>query len=794
MWINYLKTTWRVTVRQKSYSLLKLLSLAIGLGVIIYVLFYVKHETSYDKHFSDAGRIYRVVLKMDRENAGREFFHLMYPLKDKILSEIPQVTDATQVTDSYDRIELKYKDKEISREKVIYGDEHFFTLFDYELLRGNAEQALREPNSIVITRSFSEALFGDEDPMNKMVTDNNEGSYIVSGVIADPPTTTHMPFDVLVSLSTYYARNLADNKMNLWMGHFAFPTYFKLNKQASPEEVTTKLNEIYEENIGYSWEPLGIQANFYMQPLADIHLHSHLVDEYTANSDISTIIIFLASGIFILLIGSFNFINLSTAKSMKRAREVGMRRTLGGSRNQIVTQFMAEALMFTIAALLTGIVLLEVLLPELNRISGAPVTLSLLSPYTWIVVISVTLLTALLAGAYPAFYLSAFPPAAVLKRDIGRGKKKDFFRNTLVVVQFVISITLITGTMVVYDQMNYIQNKELGYDKEKTISVTYHKEDLHKHYKTLKEKIKADPEVEQATAALSTPVGYKYGEGFSPEGAKSPMIVNLFSVDEDYLATMGISLKEGRFFDGSMQTDSATLVMNEAFAEELGWDEPINKMMERNGKRYRVIGVVKDFHFQSLHRPVTRMLMIYDKSRFDNIIVKVAPGSSGTAALSKIEKTWKTYDTGHPFEFHFLSGLIDMQYKNDRQFSRMILYFSLLAIFIACTGLFGLAAFTAEQKTREIGIRKVMGATEKDILRMMITEFTKWVVIAAIIALPLSWYFMNNWLDAFAYHTDITLAALVMPAVVALVIASATVALQSRRAARLNPADTVKYE
>jgi putative ABC transport system permease protein len=539
---------------------------------------------------------------------------------------------------------------------------------------------------------------------------------------------------------------------------------------------------------------MGVEARFTLQEITDIHLHSHYVDEYEANQDIQTVYIVLASGLLILLIGCFNFINLSTAKSMKRAREVGMRKTLGGMRKQIIQQFMGESFLFTFLSLLVALLLLEIFIPDLNLISGADIKLSLNNTFTWTAIVFIGAITALLAGLYPAFYLSAFQPITVLKGTMRGAHSKNTFRNILVLLQFIISIALISGTFIIYDQLQFIQNKNLGYNKEQVLSISYHKDDFAEKHKEIITALERLPEIKTISAALSSPVGFKYSEGYLPEGANSPIMTTTMPVDEGFLETMEIKLKDGRFFEGGSKTDSAKIVMNENMVNELGWEEPLGKIIERNGVRYTVIGVVENFHFQSLHSPISRLIMIYDPGRFHTVLARLHRGQATEDVLQKIEKTWKTYEASYPFEYHFLDRIYDQQYKNDQQFGQMIIYLSLLAIFIACTGLFGLAAFSAEQRIREIGIRKVFGASETNIMKMMMSEFVKWVLLAALGAIPLSWYLMNNWLDSFAYHTEITLVPFLAAVLAALIIASVTVLTQSVKAARLNPAQTIKYE
>jgi len=794
MWLNYLKTAWRNIIRQKSYSALKLMSLGVGLAVFIYIFLYVTHELSYDKHFSDSEDLRRVVLKLDKKNAEREFFHLMYPLKDALKKDIPQVEHATHLLDHQNGMRFLYDDKEYLKDQVFYADKYFFDVFDYDLIQGNKAQALTKPNTMVISQDFAKTLFGDKNPLNKVIKNKDGQSFKITGVLEELPESTHMPVKVLISMSTFEQNVINKRDINFWFGQYAFPTYVELTPRADLVQVHENLGKVYNENLGYKWEEAGVQAHMYLQPVTDIHLNSHFIDEYHANSDISTVYIFSAVGIFILLIAAFNFINLSTAKSLKRAREVGMRRTMGGSRKQIINQFMGESLLFIVASVILALLLLEIFMPFLNHLAERDLTLRTSQPTFWVVILVIILLTTFLSGTYPALYLSRFSPLKVLSGATGSGKTKNGFRNTLVVIQFVISISLIIGTGVIYKQLQFLNNKDIGYDKEQVVMLKYHKQDLDKKYELIRHELNQLPEVSSASATLRAPVGYLYSEGYYPEGEKNPLMVTTFAGDENYLETMGIALKKGRFFSEDLKTDSASVVINEAFVKELGWDKPIGKIFNRNGRRYKVIGVLENFHFQSLHRPVARMIMLNNPDKYSNMLVRFDSSEGIREGMAKIEKLWNRFEPQHPFEYEFLDRLFYQQYQNDRQFGRMIIYFSLLAIFIACTGLFGLAAFTAEQKTREIGIRKVMGATEKDILKMMITEFTKWVAIAAVLAWPLSWYFMNDWLNTFAYHTDLTPAVFVISAVIALLIASATVALQSWKAARLNPADTVKYE
>ncbi|MCF8302240.1 MAG: ABC transporter permease [Bacteroidales bacterium] len=793
MWKNYLKTAWRNMIRQRAYSIINVLGLSIGMAAFILIALFVIHELSYDKFHTDAGRIYRVGLQMKQETSEQRFIHLMAPLAEALETEIPEIESANRNVYWDDKVQFDYGEKRVFEGNTLFTEKDFFRFYSHKLSRGNPETALVEPYSMVLTESLAKKLFGDQDPMGKMVKLRGDDDFKITGIMADPPSVTHMPISAVVSFATIYEKTLKDWKWDLWFGNFSFPTYVKLAKGASLEDVKKRMPEFTHKHLLHKWEKYGVDAEFFFQPLTEIHLHSHLSDELAVNGDIKNVYIFSTVAFFILLIAAINYINLSTARSLKRAREVGLRKTFGAERKQIIQQFLSESVITTLISLVISFILVEAFLPEFNNLAERNIQSSMLLEASPLILLGIVLLVGILAGSYPAFYLSCYEVDDVLRNKAGKGAGHSAFRNSLVVVQFVISIGLIIGTGIIYSQLRYMTGKDLGYEKEHLLSIDYYGEDLEENYASLKGELLSIPQVKSVSVASGDPVNYGYMEGHLPEGFKDPMMVNVLFMDDDYIETCGMELILGENFRAEAAGNDLSMIVNETMVKQCGWDNPIGKKVERNNKTYNVIGVVKDFHFASLHTPIGPLVIRHEPDRFGTFLLKIS-GKNVSATINQLEGMWKGIDLKRPMNYSFMDRKYNATYSNDQRFGTIFLYFSILAIFIACLGLLGLAAYTAEQRTREIGIRKVHGATTVNILKLLSSDLAKWIVVASIIAWPLGWYFMDKWLEGFAYHIDMKWWLFGAAAVLALFVAMATVNIQAYRAASQNPADTLKYE
>ena len=804
---NYIKTAVRNLLKRKGYSLINIVGLAIGMASCLLILMFVIDELNYDAYNEKADRIYRVAGSFFYGGRSFDIAVAPAPMAQVLIDEFPEVENAVRFRQR-GRYVFRYGDNIFREMQVSYTDHSFFDIFSIPLLKGNPDTALEEPNTLILSQKTAEKYFRDEDPVGKTLRLNDQTDYMVTGVFEEIPGNSHFHFDVFVSMVS-----LAESKNKIWMSQ-NFQTYILLQEGADPAAVEAKFPDMLikymgpqiESFMGKSMEKLmeenELKGEFFLQPLRDIHLHSDLVAEMEATSDIKYVYIFTAIALFILIIASINYMNLSTARSAGRAREVGIRKVLGSFRSQLMRQFLSESMMLCLVSLLIALGLVRLTLPSFNRLSGKVLSMSAIgSPSMVGVLVLVTIFVGILAGSYSAFLLSAFQPVNVLKGKLKSGAKTGWLRSGLVVFQFAASIILIIGTFVVYNQLHYIQNKKLGYDKEQVIIMnnTYL---LGDRAETFKNQMLAYPQIVNAAVSDYLPVPSNNNNSpVLPEGerdSKKATSMQNWIVDYEYITTLGMKIVAGRDFSREYSTDTKATIINQAAAKQFDWAQPVGKRIGRyisnqgDIELYDVIGVVEDFHFETLKETIGPLVMFLGNSN-GNISFRVETEDiSGTIGL--LQKEWKKFLPYQPFEYRFLDERFADMYQAEQRIGRIFGVFAGFAIFIGCLGLFALAAFTAEQRTKEIGIRKVLGATAPNIIRLLTKEFVILISVANVIAWPVAFWVMKGWLKDFSYRISLSVWMFVGAGLLTLLIALLTVSFQAVKAALTDPATSLHYE
>ncbi len=808
MFKNYLTTAFRNLFKHKGYSLINIIGLAVGIMAFIMIMLYVQYELSYDTYHSKSDRIYRV--STHGSLAGNDFDMAISPapVGAAFQREIPGVIASARTTNLGFPV-IRYDEKVFSEERWFTVDSTFFDVFDVEFIQGDPKTALTQPMRVVLTRSTAKRYFGNDDPMGKTLNSDHRRDYVVTGVIEDCPENSHFHYDFLASVLSY--PQMANSQ--LWVNN-NFYTYLVLDEFATSEEVESFFPGMVDKYagpqvqqfMGVSWEKLteqGASYGFRLQPLTDIHLHSDLEYEPESNGNALYIQIFLIIAIFVLIIACINFMNLATARSAKRAREVGVRKTLGSTRGQLMQQFLIEAILLTTIAVILAVVLVALLLQPYNNLLVTQLSFNLLSsPWTIPTLILLILAVGLISGSYPAFYLASFNPVKVLKGSAQAKNSKSWLRSGLVIFQFTISITLFTGTMIVFNQLNYIQDKDLGYTKS-DIVIVEKTDDIGQQIEAFKNDLRQDPRILSVSNSTGL-IGHNFGNSthqIQGEPAENTILLSNFFTDDYYANAYKLKLKEGRFFSPDRPNDSLSVVINETAAEYMNIGDPIGRYLMRpagpNGEMINVeiVGIVKDFHFQSMHEKIRPLTIYHFNSRgFGRYTAVQITRQDIPGTLNYIEEIWKKYAVDQPFEYTFLDDDFNQLYIAEERTKNIATIFSLLAILIACLGLFGLASFTAEQRTKEIGIRKVLGASVSNIYTLLSADILKLILIATALSWPITYMTMSRWLENFAYQIEFSHLTFLLAGLLAFIIALATVTTQAVKAATSNPVDALKYE
>ena len=807
MFTNYLKITIRNILKYKIYSFISIFGLSIGLASCMLILLFVLHELSFDHFHEKADRIYRIGM-----NYHIGTIHYDVAMTPSILAEslertFPEVITSTRLFTNMYRGEftyVKYKDRQFREEKFFYADSTFFDVFTVPLLTGDFKAALKHPNSVILTPPMVSKYFGDENPMGKLIKLEDGRLYKVTGIMQPLPSNSHFECDFLASFSS-----IPKSRDPEWYD-FAVYTYIILEENASVERLDAKLPEfsrkyyepIVQKIMGINYEEFinsGNKLGFFTQPLSDIHLRSNLDNDFETKGNQNTVIIFSAIALIILIVACINFINLSTARSSQRANEVGVRKVVGSNRSQLIWQFLAESIIVSTLSFVLALVFVKLSLPLFNNIAGTKLNLSGL--ISWKIIPGIILIigiVGILAGSYPAFLFASFQPVTVLKGKFQTGISGKRFRNLLVVFQFATSIALFVGTIVIYNQLHYIKNKNLGFEKEHVV-VIKSAQKLGNRQRVFKDRLKQHSQIASVCYSDCVPQILLELKAFKKEGVSGDESYSMLGTltDYEFMDTYQLKLVEGRYFDLTRSTDSSAVILNQAAVKALNYDNPLDQRLiltGRNPKRYQIIGIFEDFHLESLHhsiRPFAAMLL--DKQAAPLISLRVNPGDI-QRTIQYLEKQWQQFVPEQPLQYEFFDDQFDQIYKSEIQASKIFSAFALLAIVVACLGLFGLATFTAEQRTKEIGIRKVLGASVAGIVLLISKHFAKWIAVSMIIAWPIAWYAMNKWLQNFAYRINMGWWIFLVAALLALVIALLTVSYQSLKAALANPVESLRYE
>jgi len=789
MFKNLVKTAVRHIFKHPGYSFLNVLGLTLGITSALFLLIYVSDEMSYDRYHEKSDRIYRVSSKISEPDDQFTWIVAQLPFGPQVVQDYPEVEAYVRFI-NMPRALYKHEDKEFIEENFFYADSALFDIFTYKVIRGDARSALLEPNKIILTETVAARYFGADDPVGKTLTAGNE-VYEVTGVIEDVPSNSHFRFEALAS------RNNLPEQIGSW-GNFGVFTYLLFPEGLDVEAFEEKMQGMYAAYMEPIFGPINIKIEYILEPIKEIHLYSTNAGEPESTGSITYVYIFAIVAFFLLLIAAMNYMNLATARSSGRAREVGLRKVVGSRRGPLVWQFLSESVIFTIIALIISIILLMALLPRFNLLAGKSFDLNVLySPVVLLSLVAVILLVGIIGGSYPAFFLSRFSPVTVLKGEITQGTAGSLFRKILVVIQFTVSVIMIVCTLVVFRQLNYLKRMDQGFDQKNVLGLELNRSMISK-YPVLKQTLLENPNI-LYVGSTNTPVGEGSGKllfDVETDQGMSQRGINFAIVDHDFVEALGIKILQGREFQEDMPSDTLSgVVVNETFVKRMGWSDPIGKRIEagdENTLRARVVGVMQDYHQTGMYNDIESLLLAY--RTINNIVYVKISDDNVEQTLSHIESSWKEVFPDQPYSYTFLSERFNRQFEADENRGLIFTLFTMLAILIACLGLFGLASYTVEHRTREIGIRKVFGASEGTIMRLVSREFIILSLISIVLAFPIAYYFMSNWLENYVYRTSIGALLFIIAGLLTLVITFATISYKAYQAAVTNPAESIKTE
>lgn len=792
MFWSYVKIAWRNIKRYKGYSLINIIGLATGLACCILILLWVQDELNYDRFHANMNDLYRINAEFHKTEPVTHYWPVCAPLAPALKEEYPEVARATRFTRLRRGQLVKYGEKNFLEPQICLTDPDFFFMFTFPFLEGDPRTALSHPDSVVLTESASAKYFGGENPVGKVLNVNNKYDFTVAGVLKDCPENSTIQFDFLIPFIRIEDFETAWAILNNW-SLSGFAAYIQLEKTASAAVLENKIAHYLQKHVPESEDII------YLQSFGDIHLHSsHIQFEIEGQGDISYVYIFSLVALFVLIIASINFMNLATAKSSNRAKEVGLRKVVGAKRVQLIRQFFFESVGMAFLSLILAVVLVELFLPLFANLSGKTLALDFSSHiHVLLAIVIMTLITGFLSGTYPALFLSSLRPIKVLKGTLRTGGRGFLFRRMLVVSQFSLSIMLIICTIVVSHQNRYMQNKKLGFNKEHVVYLPI-REELSDRFDTFKTELVKRTGILNVAASSSLPTSGVFlttdkvsWEGKNPE---DNVVLEVTSTGYDFIETFDMEVVEGRSFSKEFLTDEEdAIVINETAKKIIGMEDPVGKQLIFGDAATTIIGVVKDYHFKSLHNEIEPLIMAIVPSVYRYVFIKLEAGDI-PKTLAGIGDTWSTVFPDTPFEYHFLDEAYDRLYRTERRMGTLFHYFSGLAIIISCLGLLGLASFMSEKRTKEIGIRKVLGASLAGIVVLLNKQFTKWILIANLVAWPVAYYAMSKWLRGFAYRINLGIGTFALAAALALAIAVGTVSYQSIKAALTNPADSLRYE
>jgi putative ABC transport system permease protein len=788
---NLLKTAVRHILKHFGYSILNILGLTLGITSALFLIIYVADEVSYDRYHEKADRIYRVSSTIKESDDQFTWIVAQIPFGPQVAKDYPEVQASVRFI-NMPRALYKYEDKEFNEENFYYVDSTLFDIFSYKVIKGEVKSALLSPKKIILTEKIANKYFGKTDPIGKTLTTGTD-TYEVTGVIQDVPTNSHFRFDAVA------ARNNLPKQLGNW-GNFGVFTYLLFPENFDVKPFEKKMEGMYDAYMKTIFEALKITVKYNLEPLTRIHLYSKNAGEPEPTGSITYVYIFGIVAIFLILIAAMNYMNLATARSARRAREVGLRKVVGSRRLPLVLQFISESMVFTVISLVLSVILIIILLPKFNLLAGKSFDLHVIySPTVLLSLLSIIIIVGILGGSYPAFFLSRFSPVTVLKGEITQGSAGSLFRKILVVIQFSVSVIMIICTMVVFRQLNYLKNMDQGFDQKNVVGLQLNGPMIRK-YPVLKQVLLENQDIKYVTST-NTSVGEGSGKVIFQVETDQGMTnrgINFAVVDYDFIETLGIKMVTGRNFQKDMPSDTLTgVVVNETFAKRMNWAEPVGKKVTLgNAPNYfingRVIGVMKDYHQTGMYNAIESLLLIWRP--LNNVVYIKLGGSESSKTLSFIENKWKEIFPDQPFVYTYLTDRFKGQFKADEKRGLVFTMFTILAILIACLGLFGLASYMVEQRTKEIGIRKVFGANERIILGLISKDFLLLVIIGIVIAVPIAYYIMSNWLENYIYRTHIAIPLLLVAGLLTILITFLTISYKAYQASIMNPASALKTE
>jgi putative ABC transport system permease protein len=811
MFRNIFKVALRNIIRQKSYVFINISGLAIGIASSIIIILFVSSELSYDKFNLKRKQIYRLYLDGKIGESEIKGAWTASPTAKALKNEIPEVIDAVRM-DNWNETILKIEDRSYVEQHFMLADSSFFNFFSIPVIQGDPKTALAAPHNLVLTRSAARKYFGNEDPIGKHIYVNSDTTfYSVTGIMEDVPDNAHFEFNVLGSFATHYRAN--DEQ---WLSN-SFSTYLLLRDDASYAEVENKIRPILEKYIGpqlqqaigisiEEWIAAGNRYGLYLQPLEDIHLNPEIQHSMKPSNDKKYVYIFTIVALLIVVVAIINYMNLATARSVKRAKEVGLRKVTGSTKGQLIGLFLFESVILSFFSLVLALILVQLALPLVNQITRLNLSFSLFS--NWVILpglLVLTVLIGIIAGSYPSFILSSFRPVSVLS-GLYKGSRKSLLRSVLVVFQFCISVIIILGTIIIYRQINYMLNKDLGFDKEQLMVIK--RAGALGNYKKIKifqEEISKFPGGISSCNSTAVPGHPNNNNGFMIDGRSTSdqtVLMNVNWVDDDFLKTYGMKMKEGRFLSREFPSDSISVIINESAVRKFGFTNPLSERFIQPSETpqtrtlLNVIGVVEDFHYQSLHEDIYPHVFIKKPESWDwggYITVRIAPENI-KSTIKNVEKTWKDFAPADPIQYVFMDEDFENMYREEIRTSSISLGFAILSILIACLGLFGLTSYASEQRTKEIGIRKVLGSAATGVIVLLTREVFVLVSIATLLAWPVTYFIMKNWLQNFHYRIHLSVWEFLLSFILAVIIAMLTVIYRAYIAARSNPAVALKYE
>ncbi|CAN5367219.1 ABC transporter permease [soil metagenome] len=792
---NLLLVALRNFKRDKWYTLLNILGLTIGITFSLFLIFYIKDELSFDRHNTKAERIYRINSYIkEPEKDLLNWAVTPFPLAPALMHDYPEVEQAVRFVPN-GKTMFKNGDIRFYEDKTFFVDSNLFKVFTYDFVEGNPNTALVAPKSLVLTKSLAEKYFGKgKSYVGRSLQNDENESYKITAVIEDVPKNSHILFSAVMSVST-----LPKDFANNW-GSFGFYSYALLKQHTDPVSFEKKLLPMYDKYMASIFSQFNIKIRLGVQPVTDIHLKSDMANEPEELGSMSYIYIFGAVALFMLIIACINYMNLTTARSARRAKEIGIRKVTGSTKSQLVAQFLVESMLTALFALALSIILIAIFLPLFNSLAGKFITFqSLLVPSTILILLAIVLFVGFMGGSYPAFYLSGFNPVDVLKGSLAKGSSNVMLRKTLVVVQFSISMIMLICTLVVYGQLHYLRNKDLGFNKDRVLAITANaNNDIRSKILSFKNAARQDPHVLAASSAQTIPGGpglnfnlfsVESKNGFTDQG------VDCYGVDEHYFQTLGMQITKGRNFSGPSDT-LRSIIVNENMVKYFGWNEPLGKRVklpgDTTGFYMEVVGVVKDFNQKSLYNPIAPLLLFY-RPNSRSIQLKL-DAKNIPATMASVEKIWKSNFPDLPFSYSFLDQEFDSQYAADKKRGKIFTTFSILTVIITCLGLLGLIAFTTQQRQKEISIRKIMGAGLQQLVPLITGNFVLLIGLSCFIAFPVAYLFMDKWLHIFPYNTGLSITPFLLSAIAVLAITLLTVTFHTVKAAVANPVKSLRTE